>query len=505
MSNLKTSIIIELVNRVTDPIRRISRSFDGLRKSAGPAMADVNTKAAALAGSVGSLAAKLGLLGAAGAWAFKSQFVDTAAQFEQFSAILETVEGSSVKAARSMDWVSAFASKTPYELAEVTDAFVKLRAYGMDPMSGLMKSIGDASAASGKPLMQGVEAVADAVMGQYARLQEFASIDASVKGNKVRFSYTDSQGKQQYKTVDKRNRAMIQSTLEAIWNEKYAGAMDKQSRTWKGMVSNLSDQWTRFKVKVMQAGVFDWMKGKLGDLLALVDKMASDGSLDRYAKLWGTKIKAGMIEAYRAGTSMWRGFLQIKGAVDKLAEAMGGYDNLLKAVAATIAVKFLVQLGSLAVSLVNLATVVIPSLTASFSALWVAMGPVLAGLAIMHAAKTGSEAIGKEISEQHVAGFDTARLKEMQGRNNVMGGGSESYQSRLIQSELDRRNPGAANDRKVNEAIDAALRQMEKQKISAELKVTFDHKNNNFKVTQLKSSHGFDVDVDTGRTMVAPR
>jgi phage tail tape-measure protein len=484
VSSLKTSIVIDLVNRVSEPIRRISRSFEGLRRAAGPAMADVNARASALAGSVGSLAGKLTLLGGAGIWAFKSQFVDTASQFEQFTAILETVEGGSDKARRSMDWVSDFAAKTPYELAEVTDAFVKLRAYGMDPMNGLLKSMGDTSAAMGKPLMQAVEAIADAVTGEYERLKEFG-VKADTRGNRVRFNYTDKDGKQQFKTVDKRNRQMIQSTLEAIWNEKYAGAMDKQSRTWRGMVSNLSDQWTRFKVKVMQAGLFDWMKGKLSDLLKLVDKMAADGSLDRYARLWSVNIKAGMLEAWRVGTALWSGFKQIKAAVDKLAEAMGGYDNLLKAVAATIAVNFLVKIGLLTASIVNLAKVVIPALTSSVTALWVAMGPVLAGLAIMHGAKVGSEAIGKAVSEHHVGGIDTERLKEMQGRINVMGGGSESYQSRLIQTELDKRSA--------------------KEKISAELKVTFDHKNQNFSVAKLKSSHGFDVDVDTGRTMVAPR
>lgn len=91
---------------------------------------------------------KFGAIAGGIGWAFKSQFVDTASQFEKFSAILETVEGSSKKAKGSMGWVSDFAAKTPYELDQVMDAYVKLKSYGMDPMNGLLKSLGDTSSAT---------------------------------------------------------------------------------------------------------------------------------------------------------------------------------------------------------------------------------------------------------------------------------------------------------------------------------------------------------------------
>jgi phage tail tape-measure protein len=483
VSSLKTSIVIDLVNRVTEPIRRISRSFEGLRRAAGPALTDVNTRASALAGSVGSLVGKLTLLGGAGIWAFKSQFVDTASQFEQFTAILETVEGGSDKARRSMDWVSDFAAKTPYELAEVTDAFVKLRAYGMDPMNGLLKSMGDTSAAMGKPLMQAVEAVADAVTGEYERLKEFG-VKADTKGNRVRFNYTDKDGKQQFKTVDKRNRQMIQSTLEAIWNEKYAGAMDKQSRTWRGMVSNLSDQWTRFKVKVMQAGVFDWMKGKLSDLLARVDKMAADGSLDRYARMWSVDIKAGMLEAWRVGTELWRGFKQIKEVVDQVAVAVGGYDNLLKMLAITMASKVFVEAGLLSLSLVKLGSEVIPLLAKNTSTLTSNLKGL--GLALAPVAKVAAVLYGIHEFALKPLGMGIPDLQ----KSGEIYQDSVNKMAEMLSGKRDWKTGGLINAQ---------------PKISAELKVTFDHKNQNFSVTKLKSSHGFDVETDTGRLMVAPR
>ncbi len=66
-----------------------------------------------------------------------------------------------------------FRGQEPYELAEVNEAFVQLRTRGMDPTKGLLKTLGDTSAAMGQPIMQAVEAVADAVTGENERLKAF--------------------------------------------------------------------------------------------------------------------------------------------------------------------------------------------------------------------------------------------------------------------------------------------------------------------------------------------
>ena len=215
----------------------------------------------------------LGLFGGLGAGYGLKSIIDTSAEFERFETILGTIQGSAAKAKESMAWISDFAAKTPYDLAGVTDAFVKLKAYGIDPVAnGMLTTLGDTSAAMGKPLMQGVEAIADAMTGEFERLKEFG-IKGSGKGSMATFTYTDSKGKQQSKQVDKNNRELIAKTLQAIWNEKYAGAMDKLSGTWEGMVSNLGDQWDRLKLEIGKAGIFDGAKDALKTLLDWLGKL----------------------------------------------------------------------------------------------------------------------------------------------------------------------------------------------------------------------------------------
>lgn len=91
-----------------------------------------------------------------------SVIIETSAKFEKFSLILETLEGSSKKAQQDLEWIKKFAQTTPYEIDKVTEAFVKLKSYGLNAQKEL-RVLGDTAAALGKPLNMAVEAIADAV------------------------------------------------------------------------------------------------------------------------------------------------------------------------------------------------------------------------------------------------------------------------------------------------------------------------------------------------------
>ena len=209
----------------------------------------------------------------------------TAGQFEKFQSILEITEGSSEKAQQSLKWVQKFAQDTPSNLDETMEAFVRLRAYGMDPTNGLLQTLGDTGAAMGKPVIQAVEAIADAVTGENERLKEFGIKGRAVKGsNIIEYEYTDKNGRQQLAKVNKHNRKQIEQTLTAIFNNKYAGAMEKQAKTLTGIWAKLEDYWTNFQMKIMQTGAFDWIKNKLQGVLNTLDSMDKNGELQQWAE-----------------------------------------------------------------------------------------------------------------------------------------------------------------------------------------------------------------------------
>uniref|UniRef100_A0A6M3J7E6 Putative tail protein n=1 Tax=viral metagenome TaxID=1070528 RepID=A0A6M3J7E6_9ZZZZ len=276
------------------------------------------------------------------AYAFKGAFLDVSVQFEKFQTILETTEGSQQAAKKAMDWVADFAASTPYELAQVTDAFVKLRSYGMDPTDGLLRTLGDTAAAMGKDVMSAVEAVADAAMGESERLKEFG-IKAAKTGATIAYTYTDKAGKQRVAKAKATSKDEIQATLAAIWNEKYGGSMDRLSRTWGGMMSNVGDQWTKFAKMVMDEGPFDFLKGELSNILGGIDDAATSGEMKAAAKKLGKKITEILKVTVKAIKDLVRWGRELYATINPMIQRMGGWEVTLKRIGTALLVAFAVS------------------------------------------------------------------------------------------------------------------------------------------------------------------
>lgn len=316
--------ILTAVDKITPTTKQITKSFKIMHKS----VRDIGSATQGLMTSVGISSAAIGY----GLFSAVKKVVGVSAEFEKFQAILETIEGSSEKAKNSMAWVQEFAIKTPFELATVMDSFVKLKTYGIDPTAGALSAAGNAASAMGKPIEQAVEAIADAMTGENERLKEFG-IKASKSGDKIMYSYSKN-GKEMVKVAKASNRAMIEATIKGIWNEQFSGAMDKQSKTWNGMWSNMMDGVNKFILKIGNSGFFDAVKNQMGGLLANFDNLANSGALDKIAK----DISDGLVDILKELVAWikavdWKAFfkgvketvVQIKDLVQKL----GGLKSIM--------------------------------------------------------------------------------------------------------------------------------------------------------------------------------
>lgn len=222
--------------------------------------------------TVGKVGAVLTGVGVAAAGFLGNGMLDAAIQFENFKTQLTTIEGDSEKAQKSLDWIEEFAKKTPYELDQVTDAFVKMKSYGIDPIEdGLMTSVGNMASAMGKPIDQAVEALADAMTGENERLKEFGiKSSKDKKTDTTTFTY-NKDGKEYTKTVSN-NAKEIQAALQGIMDERFTGGMDAMSKTWEGTVSNMKDAYSGFLRAIANAGVFDALKEVLGAIANWVNQ-----------------------------------------------------------------------------------------------------------------------------------------------------------------------------------------------------------------------------------------
>jgi hypothetical protein len=259
----------EEIKAKTEKAERSLKNIGNVAKGVGVAVAGLAT-----------IAVGLGV-------AFVQSSIQTAMAFEKMQAVLTTTEGSALKAEKAMAWVSNFAQRTPYELAEVTNAFVRMRAYGLDPTNGSLESLGNASAAMGKNVMDAVEMMSDAIVGEYERLKEFGIKGSKGKDGFSLFRFTDKKGVERTRRVLSSDRKAIEKAITDIFNEKYTGAMERLAGTLDGILSNLRDSWVRFQQLVMSGGSFEAIKKDLQDILNTINTMAEDGRLQAYAERVG--------------------------------------------------------------------------------------------------------------------------------------------------------------------------------------------------------------------------
>lgn len=193
---------------------------------------------------------KLGLkvAGIFGGLAAGNVFIQTTRDIEKLKASLVSVTGSAENAQRAFNLIESFASTTPFSVQELTTAFTKLTALGLKPSEEALTSFGNTASAMGKSLDQFVEAVADAVTGEFERLKEFG-IKASSQGEKVAFTF---QGVTQ--TV-KKNAQEIEGYLRTIGDVQFAGAMERQAATLDGAFSNAGDAIDRLIVQLGESGL----------------------------------------------------------------------------------------------------------------------------------------------------------------------------------------------------------------------------------------------------------
>ena len=195
---------------------------------------------------------------------YGKQAIEINSQFETFQTSLRTTLGSLGAAKKEMMNIIEFARVTPYEIAGVTDAFVKLRAYALDP-NKWATAAGDMAAAFGKPMIKAVEAIADATRGEFKRMREFGFV----------FHINDFKKGGQYA-----GKTYADAIFDAI-SGRFKGGMALQAQTYSGIVSNLKDTIT---IALAEAGkpIFAYVKRSASGLLAYFDALKESGALDSY-------------------------------------------------------------------------------------------------------------------------------------------------------------------------------------------------------------------------------
>lgn len=351
---LRTEITIDLAGNLAQKAKQYGQSMSQFATSNQRAMAMLNQTARAASTGIDTLGNRAVLAGAAAAYGFKKAFVDTAAEFERYQIMLNKLQGGPEGGAKAMDWIKQFTQDTPYSVDEVTNAFVKLKAFGLDPMNGTMQAIADQAAMMGgtaetvdgialafgqawtKGKLQGEEALQ--LLERGVPVWDYLVQASKELGQNNGFGYS-AQQIQEMSSKGQLTRKAIQALLDQMGKASKGAARD-QMNTWNGMISNMGDHWTLFKNDVMESGAFDVLKSELGDLLSQLDEMKKTGEYDKLVE----KIGGNLVDSFHAVSdaakevkNVGRELLPVLDGIGRgakaISDAVGGYESLAKILA----------------------------------------------------------------------------------------------------------------------------------------------------------------------------
>ena len=169
---------------------------------------------------------------------FVSNVIDVAGNFQKMEAVLTNSLGSASKVKEAMDMLSDFGAKTPFQVDELTAAYVKLVNQGFIPTAEQMRKLGDLASSTGKSFDQLTEAIIDAQVGENERLKEFG-IRASKNGDTITYIFREQEA------VVKNTASAIREYILSLGDlEGVIGANEKISATFVGRLSNIEDELT---------------------------------------------------------------------------------------------------------------------------------------------------------------------------------------------------------------------------------------------------------------------
>ncbi|MFM5679032.1 tape measure protein [Aeromonas veronii] len=296
----------------------------------GRGLGQGSQQAGGLQGAIGSLTGRLVAL--AGTWfgiqTLTTQLLamfQTGDQAERLDVQLKAVMGSIAGGKEASAWIQDFAKNTPLQLSEVTQVFVRLKAFGIDPMAGAMQGIVDQAFKLGGGFEE-VQGISLALGQAWAKqkLQGEEILQLIERGVPVWQMLEQVTGKntaelQKLSEAGKLGRETISALMNEIAAQSRGAAADNMSLL-SGLISNAQDNLAKFYRMVAENGALAWLKNQLANLNAEFEAMAKDGRL----REWAQRLSDGFITMGETLKSLIQTLYEWRTALTVLAQAWVG-------------------------------------------------------------------------------------------------------------------------------------------------------------------------------------
>lgn len=298
---------------------------------------------------IGPIAAAAGgALAAIGVGSFVSSVASATAEMQDLTTTLETVTGSSEGAQNALSFIQDFATTTPFDIQNLTEAFIRLENAGITPTRDLMTTLGDAAAVS-TDKVGALEAVTQlfsrSVQGGLGLedLDRLADRGINVYGIlREELNLTRQDISEFGKTAE--GAAEIQEALLRGFEREYGGGMDRAADNLSTSLSNLGIAANNALIQVGEGGLAgglqyaaEQMSALLGENSALAEGL---GAVLGEAIRTATDLLTGLIERFQEGGPqvefLKTSFDAIVEVVTALWEAIGPVSEALEPLANVI-------------------------------------------------------------------------------------------------------------------------------------------------------------------------
>lgn len=261
---------------------------------ASAGVADLGQKSESMGGMVAGAARQVALLASAavglqGLTGLVKDVVNTGAAFETLEGRLVSLLGSADAAKDAFGRIKELARSTPFEVEALTEAYVKLTSFGLQPSMKQMQAIADTAATLGG----GTEALSRVTLalGQAwtkSKLQGDEILQLAEAGVPVWDLLAQATGKntaelQKMSEAGTLGRSVILKLIDALGQENM-GASEKLMATFAGAVSNAHDALKEFYAMIAQSGVLEYLTEQIRGLLDEFERLKASGELKAMAK-----------------------------------------------------------------------------------------------------------------------------------------------------------------------------------------------------------------------------
>ena len=209
-------------------------------------------------------------------------------KYERLSIQMEALMGSLAAGQQATDWIKHFTKTTPLQLDQVTQAFVTLKNFGLDPMDGTLLALVDQNAKLGgefERLQRISLALGQAFGKQKLQGEELRQlIEAGVPAWQL-LQQATGKNVQELRKLSEQGKlgADVIRALIAEMGASSVGAAQKNMSTLSGLWSNMKDRFELFAKAISESGWADYIKAQLSAVGNKLDELASNGKLQTLA------------------------------------------------------------------------------------------------------------------------------------------------------------------------------------------------------------------------------